>query len=88
MSGTAILLYQPVYLCYWHKTKSSVKASGNCICKQWPLTVTILEKMDGNYVNYEPARMQMSKCAHSKLRKASKGLGMDLLVGAPLERKI
>ena len=24
--------------------KSSVKASGNCICKQWPLTVTILEK--------------------------------------------
>lgn len=36
--------------------KGSVKVSGNCIGKQWPLPVTILEKMDGNYVNYEPAR--------------------------------
>lgn len=68
------------------KNKSSIKASGNYIFKQWPPTVTILEKMVENYVNYESARMHTSKCAHSKFTKASKGLGMDFLVGAPVER--
>lgn len=81
--------YISLFVCgFGTKKKGSLKASGNCICKQWPLTVTILEKMDGNHVNYEPARTQTSKCAHSKLTKASKGLGIDLLVGAPVERKV
>lgn len=74
LSGTTILLCQPVYICYWHKQKNSIKASGNCICKQWPQQGQYWKKMDLNYVNYEPIRMKGSKCTHSKFTEASKGL--------------
>lgn len=71
------------------KKKSGVKVSGNYICRQWPLTVPVLEKKDGQvFVNYEPARTKTSKCTHSKCTKALKGLDMDFLVGALAERKV
>lgn len=74
LSGTTILLHWSVYICYWHKQKSSIKASGNCICKQWPQQWQYWKKMDLNYVNYEPIRMKGSKCTYSKFTKVSKGL--------------
>lgn len=79
--------YINLFICVIGTKKGSVKASGNCIGKQWPLPVTILEKMDGNYVNYEPARMQTSKCAPLQVHKSFKSTWHGFASGSTSGKK-